>query len=122
MFRILDNTTGLWIKNVPWGGPRNGTQLTDRFLADPGRVFKRRGDLSNHIANNLDFYTTNAHRLDVVEYEFAEVEREPIHTALKAKQEREKKKAIEQKKAETLSKLREIERLRAQIDKLSGKT
>lgn len=116
MYRILDNITGKWINGVPY----RGTALTDNMLADPGRVFKRRSDLSVHISQNIHFYTANVNRLEIVEYELSEVSREPISTAIKAKEARDKKKEIETKKQTAATKLREIEYLRNQIKKLTG--
>lgn len=118
MYRILDTTTGKWIKTVPY----RGTTLTDDMLSDPGRVFKRRSDLSNHIAQNIEFYSANANRLEVAEYELTEVSRESITESLKAKKERDRLRAIEYKKESAASKLRQIDALRNQLKKLTGET
>lgn len=118
MYRIIDTITGKWIKEVPY----QGTVLNDSMLSDPGRVFKRRSDLSAHISQNITFYTANSNRLEIVEYELSEVSREPLSDALNDKKERDKKKEIERKKQLAASKLREIEYLRNQIKKLTGES
>lgn len=115
MFRILDKDTDLFIKEVPY-------ILNQEFhLSKTGRVWKSRGDLSKHIANNLDFYTQYVNRLEIVEYDFIEIDRSPIQDALDAKIKREKAKKLEERKRLIEYKLREIERLKTELEKLTGK-
>ncbi len=116
MFRIQDKITGLFIKGSPYG-----TTVSDHDLSKTGKVFKRKGDLSNHITQNFDFYRVNVNRFEIVESEFVEVNRTSLNDAIQAKKDRDKVKAEEHRKYLAESKLREIERLRLELAKLTGK-
>jgi hypothetical protein len=116
MFRIFDVITEEWLKSVPWDNKVEHTNYSKQ-----GRVFSRRGDVSTHISQNIKFYSQFPTRFEIVECDLVEIDRQPILTALKAKQDRDIIKIAENKKALALSNLRHIELLKKEIEKLTGK-
>lgn len=117
MYKILDKVTGQFIRGVPCGN----NEVTEYDLSENGRVFKRKSDLSNHINEAGEFYQRNKNRLVIVEYEFTEINRTTFDSALQAKNDRDKAKKVEEKKRQVAYKLQEIERVKAELARLTGK-
>lgn len=120
MFKIRDKTNNEWIREVPWmpGNLKSGVHTVSKGT---GKIFKRKSDVSSHIAHNLDFYTHHAQRFEVVEFKMVEDGCTGVDGFLESKKTRDQDKADRKLVLEARQKQYQIDKLQAELAKLQGK-
>jgi len=77
LWMIRDTVTGEFIRATSHRGTTNIIQGHNTHKSQ-GRMWKRRGDVTRHVAENRDFYRSNMDRLEVVELDLFESGTEPM--------------------------------------------
>ena len=122
MWMIKHKTTNKWLRS----GARywhKGSPLNESYMltARGGRIFKRKSDLSNHIAQNLDFYNQFRNDFEVVEFETLPKIVSSIDVMLEENAERKKQKEEDYKKLHEQLERERLRRLEQEVADLRKK-
>lgn len=102
---------------------QKGSPLNESYMltARGGRIFKRKSDLSSHIAQNLDFYNQFRNDFEVVEFETREKSTSSMDIMLEANDERKKQKEQDLKQFQERMERERLARLEQEVLELKKK-